>query len=173
MVQRDQTLPLRVWLARLTNDTERRSKASLCNNGLLFLLCGGLRNYESIKTACRRGRKTHYWRVERKNSALLISNSTTSKRLLQVRWYFVCIIACWVCFAATIYGVDVIFAADGPSRSHWYQFVSLSQCSHQFHLGSFFRSLYFRGSRSVRENRENLHLAKISHYTVVCICIIT
>ena len=92
MVQRDQTLPLRVWLARLTNDTERRSKASLCNNGLLFLLCGGLRNYESIKTACRRGRKTHYWRVERKNSALLISNSTTSKRLLQVRWYFVYIL---------------------------------------------------------------------------------
>ena len=35
-----------------------------------------------------------------------------------------------------------------------------------FHLGSFFRGFYFRGSRSVHENRENLHPAKISRYTV-------
>ena len=34
------------------NDTEQWSEeASLCNNSLVFLLCGGLRNYESIKTA--------------------------------------------------------------------------------------------------------------------------
>ena len=33
-------------------DTERQSKeASLCNNGQVFLLCGGLRNYKSIRTA--------------------------------------------------------------------------------------------------------------------------
>ena len=32
-----------------------------------------------------------------------------------------------------------------------------------FHLS---RGFYFRGSRSVRENRENLHPAKISRYTV-------
>ena len=30
----------------------------------------------------------------------------------------------------------------------------------------FFCGFYFRGSRSVRENRENLHPAKISRYTV-------
>ena len=40
------------------NDTERRSEASLCNNGLLFLLCRVLSNYENIKTACRHGLKT-------------------------------------------------------------------------------------------------------------------
>ena len=38
--------------------------------------------------------------------------------------------------------------------------------SHQFHPGSFFRSLYFRGSWSVCENCKNLHPAKISHCTV-------
>ena len=36
----------------------------------------------------------------------------------------------------------------------------------QFHLSAFFCGFYFRGSRSVRENRENLHPAKISRYTV-------
>ena len=35
-----------------------------------------------------------------------------------------------------------------------------------FHLSSFFRGFYFCGSRSVRENRENLHPVKISRYTV-------
>ena len=35
-----------------------------------------------------------------------------------------------------------------------------------FKLCSFFRGFYFRGSRSVRENRENLHPAKISRYLV-------
>jgi len=35
-----------------------------------------------------------------------------------------------------------------------------------FHLSSFFRGFNFRGSRSVREHHENLHPAKISHYTV-------
>ena len=34
------------------NDIERRSEeASMCNNALAFLLCGGLHNYESIRTA--------------------------------------------------------------------------------------------------------------------------
>ena len=33
------------------NDTERRSKeAGLCNNDLVFLTCGGLHNYESMRT---------------------------------------------------------------------------------------------------------------------------
>ena len=32
------------------NNTEQSEEASLCENGLVFLLCGGLRNYESIKT---------------------------------------------------------------------------------------------------------------------------
>ena len=40
------------------NDTEWQSKeASLCSNSLVFLLCGGLCNYESIKTAVI-GKKT-------------------------------------------------------------------------------------------------------------------
>ena len=38
-----------------------------------------------------------------------------------------------------------------------------------FHLSAFFCGFYFRGSRSVRENRENLHPAKISRYTVFAV----
>ena len=58
------------------NDTERRSKeASLCNNVLVFFLCGGLCNYQSIKTAAV-GRK-----LDQKDSALLVSTSTTSEHL--------------------------------------------------------------------------------------------
>lgn len=38
--------------AKRRNGTKRQSKeASLYNNGLVLLLCGGYRNYESIKTA--------------------------------------------------------------------------------------------------------------------------
>ena len=58
------------------NDTERQSKeASLCNNVLVFFLCGGLCNYQSIKTAAM-GRK-----LDQKDSALLVSTSTTSEHL--------------------------------------------------------------------------------------------
>ena len=43
------------------NGTERRSEeVSLCNNSLIFLLCGGFRNYESIKTAVA-GEKPARW----------------------------------------------------------------------------------------------------------------
>ena len=47
--------------ANQRNDTEWWSKeASLCNNDLLFLLCGGLRNYKSIRTAIM-GEKLAFW----------------------------------------------------------------------------------------------------------------
>ena len=46
----------------------KSEEASFCNNGLVFLLCGGLCNYEIIKTAAL-GRNCH---VEQKDSALLI-----------------------------------------------------------------------------------------------------
>ena len=37
--------------ANQRDDTEQQSKEeTLCNNGLVFLFCGSLRNYESIKT---------------------------------------------------------------------------------------------------------------------------
>ena len=40
------------------------------------------------------------------------------------------------------------------------------------HLGSFFCGLYFRGSRFVYENCENLHPVKISCYTVSPSCLL-
>ena len=83
-----------------TEDTEQQSEASLSINGLLFLLRGSLRNYKSIKTACR----ARNWLVKRKDSALLISNSITSERFLRVCWYFVYIVVGWVSYAVTITG---------------------------------------------------------------------
>ena len=71
--------------------------------------------------------QTKNWLVERKDSEMLISTSTTSECLLRVRWYFVYIVAGWVCFAATIYRADIIsWQTDcrEPSRSHKDQFVS-------------------------------------------------
>ena len=54
-----------------------------------------------------------------------------------------------------------------PSHSHGYQFVlTYHVMTSSIHLSSFFCGLYFRGSGSVCENRENLHPAKISRYTV-------
>ena len=106
-----------------TEDTEQQSKASLSNNGLLFLLRGSLCNYESIKTACR----ARNWLVERKGSALLISNLTTLERFLWVCWYFVYIVNGWVSSAATITRWTLYSRQTDcrePSRSHEYQFVS-------------------------------------------------
>ena len=106
-----------------TEDTEQQSEASLSINGLLFLLRGSLRNYESIKTACR----ARNWLVERMESALLISNSTTSERFLRVCWYFVYIVVGWVSYAVTITGWTLFsWQTDcrEPSRSHEYQFIS-------------------------------------------------
>ena len=58
------------------NDTERqRDKASLCNNGLVFLLCEGLQT--NVKN----------WLVEQNKG--FSTASTTSERLLQVSRYFV------------------------------------------------------------------------------------
>ena len=57
------------------NDTERWSKeASLCNNGLVFLLCGGLCFYESIRTTAVDGKSLM-------DTALLISALTTLEHL--------------------------------------------------------------------------------------------
>ena len=64
--------------------TERRSEASLCNNGLLFCV----EAFAITKVSRLHGGVGENWLVEQKDSALLISNST-SERLLRVRWYFV------------------------------------------------------------------------------------
>ena len=74
-------------------DKERQSEeASLYNNGPVFLLCGALCSYKSIKTAAT-SKKLACW-----DSTLLISTSTTSERLLAF-----CMVAGWFCFIVTIY----------------------------------------------------------------------
>ena len=74
-----------------------------------------------------------------------------------------CIHSSWVCFPATIYRADIIFAADcrEPSSSQGYQFIS-THCimTSSFHLSSFFHGLYFRRSRSVCENRRKFAPSK-------------
>ena len=45
----------------MRNGTEQRSEeVSLCNNSLIFLLCGGFRNYEGIKTATTSEKPAHW-----------------------------------------------------------------------------------------------------------------
>ena len=78
---------------RRNNTEQGRKEASLCNNGRVFLLYGGLRNYKSIRTATV-GEKLACW-TER--FTLLIS---TSKRLL--RFIGICIVAGWFFSTATI-----------------------------------------------------------------------
>ena len=49
--------------ANQRNNTERQSKeASLCNNGLVFLLCGGLRNYDKYQATV--GEKLFFFLTE-------------------------------------------------------------------------------------------------------------
>ena len=91
----------------MRNGTERRSEeAGPCNNGLIFLLCGGFRNYEGIKTAAA-GEKPY--------SALLISTSTTSERHTNLLVF--CIVAGFLFFTATIYFRGQTDCRE-PSRSH-------------------------------------------------------
>ena len=96
------------------------------------------------------------WLVD---SALLISTSTTPKHLLWVRWDFV------------QYQADSFLQQQfkgqtdcrEPSRSHG---SSLYQRTHRMTSSIFILvCLCFHGSRTVCENRENLHPAKISQYT--------
>ena len=66
----------------MRNGTERRSeKASLCNNGLIFL-CGGFRNYEGTRTAAA-GEKPARW-IQHCWSRLRQLRSVS-----RIRWYFV------------------------------------------------------------------------------------
>ena len=73
--------------AKRKNDTERqREEASSCNNGLVFLLCGGLRNYESIRNA-NMGEKLACWTEGRLRQLLSVSygflgNSYSSRLIL-------------------------------------------------------------------------------------------
>ena len=141
--------PCSIYTCNQRNDIGQWSKASLCNNGLLFLLCGGLRKYESIKTMLAR---TKNWLVEQKDSALLISTSTTCEHLLRVHWYFVYIVAGWVCFAANIYRADTIFMADcrEPSHSHGYQLISMyNVMTSSIHLGSFIFSRFIFSRKQI------------------------
>ena len=67
------------------SDTEQRSEeASLCNNGLVFLLCVEALKITKASGLLSWGRKCL---VEQKNSALLISTLTTSEYLLRIHLY--------------------------------------------------------------------------------------
>ena len=119
------------------NYTELQSEeANLYNNGLVFLFFGELHNYEGIKTAAA-GEK----------------------------------LACWTEGFST---TDLDFHLEGRQtvENHLVQFVHTGTGPYaqndviNFHLSSFFRGFYFRVSKSVREQRENLHPAKISRYTI-------
>ena len=104
-----------------------------------------LRKYQDCMPARARN-----WLVERKDSALLISNST----IQSISYGFVGILSS-------------LFCSNHLLGRHYRGRQTVE--NHLIHTGtnsyrimtSFFRGLYFRGSRSVGKNRENLHPAKI------------
>ena len=93
-----------------------------------------------------------------KETALLMSTLTALKRLYG--------------FVGILYNDRVIFlyktSKEGREtvENHLIHASCTSLYRHAHYLDRFFRGLYFHGRRSVRENRENLHPAKISLYTV-------
>ena len=100
--------PTRWWTHPICTCTKEMTLNDEAKQVCATMAYSSFRNYESIKTAGA----GENWLVEQKDPALLIWNSSTSECFLQVRWYFVHIVAGWVCFAATYYREDIIFAAD-------------------------------------------------------------
>ena len=131
-------------------------EASLCNNSLVFLLCGGLRNYESIRTVAV-GEKLACWTVGFNTAGLNFNNSWVSPiNSLPLR---------------TVAGRFWPFRGEQTVENHLvHTGTSLyqHQCTHIM-MSSIFTFLWFLfcRSRSVHENREKLHPAKIFRYTVL------
>ena len=92
------------------------------------------------------------------STADLISTSTTSECLLRIRWSSRLIL---------LYS-NHLEGRQTP-ENHLVHTGTIHVRSNDVTISIlvyFFCGFYFRGSRSVRENRENLHLVKISRYTV-------
>jgi len=125
---------------------------------LLFVLCGGLHSYKGIKTACRRGRKIALLnrRVQHCWSRLHNFGASLTGSLV------FCIHSSRLSLFCSnhLQGRDY-FHGRQTEENHLVHTGTISTyhiMTSSIHLGSFFRSLYFRGSRSVCENRENFPL---------------
>ena len=139
-------------------NTERRSEeTSLCNNGPIFLLCGGFRNNEGIKTAAA-GEKPAHW----------IQHCWSRFRQLQ---------SLSLGFVGILYSSRLPFLysdhLEGRQtvENHLIHIV-VSTYTHNdvinFHLSAFFCGFYFCGSRSVHENRKNFPLYGICTSDMSC-----
>jgi len=124
------------------NDTERRSEASLCNNGLLFLC---VEAFAITKVSRLHAGADENWLVEQKDSAadLDFDNFGTS---LTGSLVFCIHSSRLSLFCSNHLQGRHYFAADcgEPSRSHGYQFVLTHHImTSSIHLGSFLCGLYF------------------------------
>ena len=129
--------------------TKRRSKPVQQRPNLPFVWSlSQLRRYQD----CRRG-----WETGALDSALLISTSTTSERLTDLLVF--CIVVGFL-RGQTDIGTNLY------RRTHVMTSSMKNNNKNSVLVHFFFCGFYFRGSRSVCENRENLHPAKISRYTV-------
>ena len=139
-------------------NTEWRSEeTSLCNNGPIFLLCGGFRNNEGIKTAAA-GEKPAHW----------IQHCWSRFRQLQSISYG---------FVGILYSNRLPFLysdhLEGRQtvENHLIR-IGISTYARNdvinFQFSAFFCGFYFCGSRSVRENRENFPLYSICTSDMSC-----
>ena len=121
-------------------------EASFCNNGLVFLLCGGLCNYEIIKTAALGG-NCH---VEQKDSALLIS----PWQLQSISYGFIGILYSSRLILLYSNHLEARQTIENHllhmgTNSCWSMHIMTSSVAILVH---FFCSFYFCRSRSIQEN---------------------
>ena len=153
--------PTRWWPRPICTCTEKwhwatkRSKLSL-----LFVLCGGLHSYKGIKTACHGSvdEKLPCWIEGFSTADLGFGNfgaSLTGSLVFCIhnsRLSLFC--------SNHLQGRDY-FHGRQTEENHLVHTGTISTyhiMTSSIHLGSFFRSLYFRGSKSVHKNCKNFPL---------------
>ena len=150
----------------MRNGTERRNEeASLCNNGLIFLLCGGFFKITKVSRLLLRARNR---RIGFSTADLDFDNFRVSHGFVGISYSSRLILL----YSNHLEGRQTVenHLVHIGTNSYRCMHVMMSSISI---LSAFFCGFYFCGSRFVRENRENLHPAKIPRYTVPILPIIT
>ena len=150
----------------MRNGTERQNEeASLCNNGLIFLLCGDFFKITKVSRLLLRARNR---RIGFSTADLDFDNFRVSHGFVGISYSSRLILL----YSNHLEGRQTVenHLVHIGTNSYRCMHVMMSSISI---LSAFFCGFYFCGSRFVRENRENLHPAKISRYTVPILPIIT
>ena len=153
-------LPCPMCEPKKRHDTVQWSrKASMGNNGLAFLLCGGLHNYESIYQDYCHAKKLACW-TERFSTADLDCDNFRASLTVSLVFRTV---AGWFFSTATIYieGRQTVknHCIHTGASLYWHAHIMTSSISLWF--------LFLQKQVCLWKNCENLHPAKIYHCTVI------